>query len=308
LSPTSNILDHRCIRWIDLLVERLSGRSAALWTCSNYSNVQWIELLISHITSPADDWFFWFDSIHFMVECACATTLIVNVPTILSDQGCLTLEILEPSLLLPYQTIRLLLAIQPVSLVYFASPMLQFTLETTHSICTSMTAAAISCLDCCTTNSFLLDHCLSASFDACSLLPMLLMSNTIYPKETKKIFHALSNPKYHEETMTLFSALPLTHSCDQDDGVCNEFVFVNTCCLTKTDNIAPNLCHSMHIVSVFHSQATDLCLDNTCLTKANNIAHALCHSMHIVSALNANHFANMHCLLPKLTTIILFPR
>jgi hypothetical protein len=126
------------------------------------------------------------------------------------------------------------------------------------------------------------------SFDVCSLLPMPLLSNPLYPKATKTIFSALSNPLHHQETMTVFSSLPSTHSCDQDDV---EFI---------TDlRLLSNSIHHKETITLFgilpliHSCdqdaaefVPDLRLDNNCLTKAG----------HIVSAPDANHFADMLCL------------
>jgi hypothetical protein len=83
-----------------------------------------------------------------MVDYAHETTLtdlwladlfIVSVPTVPSDQGFLTLAIVELSLLLPYQDIHLLLSIK--MLPWFSclfSICVQFALEATHSICTLM--------------------------------------------------------------------------------------------------------------------------------------------------------------------------
>jgi hypothetical protein len=77
--------------------------------------------------------------------------------------------------------------------------------------------------------------------------------------------------------MHIFSALPLNHSCEQDDGVCDGFVRLSGFAIFAIPCI-------FNIVSVFHSQATDQSFDNSCRTKTTNNAPAV------------NDFIDMHCL------------
>jgi hypothetical protein len=132
MSPTSDILDQQCLCTIDLLVE-CDKTSAAFWTtplldvCAHSSSlphraceaalythsqesfVQSIELPIKSNEKSSN---------HFMVDYVRGTTLtnlwladsfIISVPTIPCDQGFRLLTIVEPSLLLLYQAICLLL-------------------------------------------------------------------------------------------------------------------------------------------------------------------------------------------------------